>query len=186
MGSSPFFSDEHAGFGKYTITVLERLIELALDAIIVRDPESRILFWNRGAQKLYGWTTQQALGHVTHVLLQTAFPASREALDGLLANGEHWEGELIQTCKDGAQIVVASRQVTLRDDESQPMAILEINRDITEDKQREHFLTEVGRALTSSLDYQETLTNIARLLVPQFADWFVVDLIDVNECFELV
>lgn len=91
------------------------LMELAYDAIIGRDPASVIVTWNRGAKQLYGWTTQEAIGNVTHELLQTRFPESREALDRFLATGEQWEGELVHTCKDGTQVIVESRQVVTRD-----------------------------------------------------------------------
>ena len=113
------------------------LIELAYDAIIVRDQSSTILSWNRGAEQLYGWTAQEAIGNITHELLKTRFPISRQALDRLLKTGEQWEGELVHTCKDGMQVIVESRQVITRTSHDLPLAILEINRDITERKQRE-------------------------------------------------
>lgn len=187
-----------------TVQLQARLIELAHDAIIVRDLASIIVSWNRGAEELYGWTAQEAIGQETHELLKTQFPESREELDRFLAAGERWQGELIHTRRDGAQVIVESRQVLLRDDEGQPLAILEINRDITERKQREResqeqyrtlirtsreqaqFLAEVSKILASTLDYQETLANISRLVVPRLADWFSVDLLDANGHFELV
>lgn len=187
-----------------TIQLQARLIELAHDAIIVRDLASVIVSWNRGAEELYGWTAQEAIGRETHELLKTQFSESREELDRFLAAGAQWQGELIHTQRDGAQVVVESRQVLLRDDEGQPLAILEINRDITERKQREResqeqyrtlmrtsreqaqFLAEVSKILSSTLDYQETLANISRLVVPRLADWFSVDLLDVNGHFDLV
>src|SRR5258706_15228801 len=113
------------------------LIELAHDAILIRDPASTIVSWNRGAEELYGWTAQEAVGQITHGLLKTQFPESREALDRLLASGERWQGELVHTRRDGTQVIVESRQVLVRDDQGQPTAILEINRDISERKQRE-------------------------------------------------
>lgn len=187
-----------------TIRLQARLIELAHDAILVRDLASVIVSWNRGAEELYGWTAQEALGKETHALLKTQFPESREALDQLLAAGEQWQGELVHTRRNGTQVIVESRQVLLRDDQGQPLAILEINRDITERKQREsavqeqyrtlirtareqtQFLAEVSKILSSTLDYQETLANIARLVVPRLADWFSVDLLDADGHFELV
>jgi PAS domain S-box-containing protein len=113
------------------------LMDLAYDAIIVRDPANRIVSWNRGAEHLYGWTAQEAIGTATHELLQTRFPESREALDRFLASGERWEGELVHVRKDGTQVIVESRQVLTRDARGQPIAILEINRDITQRKRRE-------------------------------------------------
>jgi PAS domain S-box-containing protein len=169
------------------------LIELAPDAILIRDPASIIGSWNRGAEELYGWTAQEAIGQVTHSLLKTQFPESREALDLILAAGKQWQGELVHVRRDGTQVIVESRQVLVRDDEGQPIAILEINRDITERKQRERenqeqwrFLAGVSKILSSTLDYQQTLANIARLIVPQLADWFAVDLVDAQGQFELI
>src|SRR5438093_110442 len=131
MSTSPFFPDEtKLTFDSQIPAVLESIIELAHDAILVRDPASIIVFWNRGAEELYGWTAQEAIGKVTHNLLQTHFPVSpREALDSLLATGEQWEGELVNTRKDGTQVIVESRQVVKRNQQNQPIAILEINRD---------------------------------------------------------
>ena len=167
------------------------LIELAHDAILIRDPESTVVSWNRGAEELYGWTAQEAIGQVTHDLLKTQFPKSREALDLLLANGEQWEGEVVHTRRNGTRVIVESRQVLVRDGQGRPVAILEINRDITERKQRERegqaqFLAEVSKILSSTLDYSETLANIARLVVPQLADWFSVDLLNAQGQFELI
>ena len=113
------------------------LIELASDAIIVRDPSSTILSWNRGAEQLYGWTAQEAIGTITHELLQTRFPVSRQALDHFLVTGEQWEGELVHTCKNGTQVIVESRQVITRSSQNSPLAILEMNRNITARKHRE-------------------------------------------------
>ena len=112
-------------------------MDLAHDAIIVRDISSIILYWNRGAEELYGWTPQEAIGQVAHSLLQTRFPVSRETVDAFLTTGAPWEGELVHTCKDGRQVMVESRQVLTHHSHTQSSAILEINRDITERVQRE-------------------------------------------------
>ncbi len=111
---------------------MAELISLAHDAIIVRTPESIISFWNQGAERLYGWTAQEAIGQESHTLLQTHFPHSREVTYNLLALHGQWEGQLTHSRRDGTQVIVESRQVLLRDESGQPIAILEINRDITE------------------------------------------------------
>lgn len=108
------------------------LIDLARDAIIVRDPTNRILVWNKGAEELYGWTAQEALGRITHTLFKTRFPVRRGAIETQLDQTGAWEGELTHTRPDGRTIIVESRQVLVRDADGQPSAILEINRDITE------------------------------------------------------
>lgn len=110
------------------------LIELAHDVILVRDLESHIIFWNRGAEELYGWTAEEAMGKVTHELLQTRFPESIAAVNAALEHHGKWEGELTHTCANGNKVIVESRQVLKRDEQGQPLVILEVNRDITSQK----------------------------------------------------
>ncbi|HEX6557469.1 MAG TPA: PAS domain S-box protein [Ktedonobacteraceae bacterium] len=114
------------------IRLQANLINLAHDAILVRDPISRVISWNRGAEELYGWTVQEAQGRITHSLLMTRFPNSRADVDAHLEHEGQWEGELTHTRRDGSSVIVESRQMLVRDEEGQPIAILEINRDITE------------------------------------------------------
>ncbi|HEV2491552.1 MAG TPA: PAS domain S-box protein [Terriglobia bacterium] len=129
-----------------------QLLDLAHDAIIVRTLDSSITFWNRGAESKYGWTREEAGGRISHDLLRTKFPEPFEEVQrGLLQNG-YWEGELVQTRRDGARIVVASRQAVQRDEQGQPVAILAINRDITRHKQAEEALRESEQRLLSIMD----------------------------------
>ena len=116
------------------------LLNLAHDAVIVRDRESRVVFWSRGAEATYGWTAAEALGRVTHELLQTTFPTSLEAVDAALCEQGEWEGELTHITRGGAAIVVAGRQSLQRDEHGAPIAILEINRDVTDRKRAEEAL----------------------------------------------
>ena len=108
------------------------LINLAHDAILVRDPISRILSWNRGAEELYGWSEQEILGRVSHTLLHTRYPTSHAAVEAQLKCKIQWEGELVQTRRDGRTVVVESRQILFRNAQGAPEALLEINRDITQ------------------------------------------------------
>ena len=123
------------------------LLSLAHDAIIVRDPESRIMFWNRGAERTYGWTAAEALGHVTHELLQTRFPIPLETIDAVLQGQGQWEGELRHITRDGTPIVVTSRQSLRRDEHGAPAATLEINRDVTDRKQAEEQIRKMNEEL---------------------------------------
>jgi PAS domain S-box-containing protein len=137
------------------------LIALAHDAILIRDPDSRIVAWNHGAEALYGWTEQEAVGKMSHTLLQTRSHASREAVDLALATLGHWEGQLTHTCRDGKHLIVDSRQVLVRNETGQPTAILEINRDVTE---RERLLHEQAEAKARELALQETARQMDAFL----------------------
>jgi PAS domain S-box-containing protein len=138
------------------------LLELAHDAIIVRDVDSTILFWNRGAQETYGWSAAEACGHVTHAFLKTEFPEPLEQIYEKLYAVGSWEGELVHTTRDSKRLVVASRQVLQRDSLGRTIGILEINRDITPRKEAEEALRNLSARLLQLQD--EERRRIAREL----------------------
>ena len=113
------------------------LIELAHDAIVVRDKDDRIVFWNRGAEQTYGWMRDEIAGELIHTVLKSEFPKPlREIKEELLETG-YWEGELVHRIRNGGRIIVASRWALQRDSKGNPVATLEINRDITLRRQAE-------------------------------------------------
>jgi two-component system sensor kinase FixL len=116
------------------------LLDLTHDTVFVRDANDVITYWNRGAEELYGWTTEEAVGKVSHELTQTIFPTSLEEINAELRRTGHWEGELVHTKRDGTQVIVASRWSLQPDEQGQPLATLETNNDITERKQAEEAL----------------------------------------------
>ncbi len=113
------------------------LLDLTHDTIFVRDMSDVITYWNRGAQELYGWTAEDAIGKNSLQLLQTAFPVPVDDVRAELLRTGRWEGELKKTRADGRQVVVASRWSLRRDEQDRAVAILETNNDITERKRRE-------------------------------------------------
>jgi PAS domain S-box-containing protein len=113
------------------------LLDLTRDTVFVRDMYDVITFWNRGAEELYGWTKEDAVGRVSHDLMQTIFPAPLEDITAELIREGRWEGEIIHTRRDGTQVVVASRWSLQRDDQGRPAATLETNNDVTARKQAE-------------------------------------------------
>jgi diguanylate cyclase (GGDEF)-like protein/PAS domain S-box-containing protein len=115
-----------------TLREQAELLELAHDAVIVRDLDNRITFWNRGAEMTYGWSREQALGKSMHQLLQSNLPESMVNIEDTLFRAGHWEGQIGHTTKEGERIVVASRWALKRDGSGTPQAVLEINRDVTE------------------------------------------------------
>ena len=110
------------------------LLDITHDAIIVRDLNDVITYWNRGAEHLYELSSEEALGKTSHELLQTVFPASPEELKSALLHGDRLEVELTHTKRDGTEVVVASRWSVQRDAAGRPVAILETNNDITKRK----------------------------------------------------
>lgn len=129
-----------------------QLLHLAHDAIIVRDLSSAITFWNVGAEKTYGWTSQEALGHVTHVLFATQFPEPLEDIERKLFETGSWEGELVHRRKDGSEIIVESRHALEFDDRRRPIRILEMNRDVTRHRQAEQRVVEQAQLLDLAND----------------------------------
>ena len=91
-----------------------------------------IEFWNTGAERLYGFSQDEAIGRSSHTLLQTKFPVEFGELRSRLRNSRYWSGELHHICKDGREVVVDSRMQLLVDG-----TVLEVDRDITERKQIE-------------------------------------------------
>jgi PAS domain S-box-containing protein len=116
------------------------LLDLTHDTVFVRDVNDVIIYWNRGAEELYGWTGQEAVGQVSHELMRTTFPEPLDEINTKLFRTGRWEGELIHTKRGGTQVVVASRWSLQRDERNNPSAVLETNNDITERKRAEEAL----------------------------------------------
>ena len=134
-----------------------QLLDLAHDAVIVRDPvESRVRFWNREAETIYGYSRADAVDRVTHELLATVFPESREAVEDALAREGQWDGELRHTRKDGTVIVVSSRQALAHDEDGRPVAIIALNSDITERRRAEEGLAETAALLERTQQISRT------------------------------
>jgi PAS domain S-box-containing protein len=123
------------------------LLDNAQDAIVVRGLDEKILFWNRGAERLYGWTPEEAVGHTARELdlwselNEAQFEEGRKAI---YARGE-WSGEFRQRTKAGEQITVESRWTLVRSDSGEPRSILVINTDITERRKIEQQLLRAQR-----------------------------------------
>jgi PAS domain S-box-containing protein len=113
------------------------LLDLSHDTIMMRDLSGKILFWNKGAEEMYGYSKEEALGSNSRTLLSTVFPKPLADIEAELLEKERWEGELEHTLRDGTHIVVASRWVLQRDGNGLPLEVMESNSDITEIKQAE-------------------------------------------------
>ncbi|MGA8689270.1 MAG: PAS domain-containing protein [Methyloceanibacter sp.] len=123
-----------------TLREQAKLLNLTHDSVFVRDMGDVITYWNRGAEELYGWHKEEAIGKVCHELLQTIFPSPLEEITGELLRTGRWEGELTQRKRDGTRVIVASRWSLQRDERGRPIATLETTNDITERKHAEREL----------------------------------------------
>ncbi len=148
------------------------LLDMAHDAIVVRDNNDRVTFWSKGAEELYGFTKEQAVGRPIKDLLQTLFPVPIEQIKEHVHREGYWEGELRHTVMSGEKIIAESRWALQPGPEGAPIGFLEINRDITARKAAEKALkSNMARlelinaelqefAFVASHDLQEPLRKI--------------------------
>jgi len=134
-----------------------RLLDLAHDAVFVRDMDGRIAYWSRGAEELYGWTAGEALGRVAQELLHTEFPAPFTDVSAELMRAGSWQGELVHTTRDGRRAVVAARCAVERDDAGEPVAFLLTTNDITERKRAEEALRKSEEKWRAVFEHNPTM-----------------------------
>ena len=113
------------------------LLDLTHDTIFVRDMNDVITYWNRGAEERYGWSSGEAVGRISHGLMQSSFPKALKEIEAELLETGFWEGELVHIRRDRTPVIVASRWALQRDKSGNPVAVLETNNDITERKRGE-------------------------------------------------
>jgi PAS domain S-box-containing protein len=115
----------------FTPTEEATILDLLEEAVVVLDMDRRILFWNRGAESLYGWPAQSAVGKITFELLQTEFLQPVEDIEAELLQRGHWEGEAIHSTRDGVRLRVGTRWVLQRDVHGAPARILNTHNEIS-------------------------------------------------------
>ncbi|WP_406806455.1 PAS domain S-box protein [Burkholderia semiarida] len=137
-----------------TATLRERLqlLDLTHDAIVVYDLQGRIAFWNQGAEALYGWTAEEALGEPVHVLTQTVASAPLDRIHRTVLECGQWQGELQRVRKDGKVVMISSRLALWRDAGGKAVAILATNNDITDRKRLEGEMRQQKDELHAMID----------------------------------
>lgn len=135
------------------------LLDVIHDTVTVRDLSNRITFWSHGAEQLYGWSSDEAVGQVAHHLLRARLPVPFEEVRSALHRVGLWQGELIQFRRDGARIDVASRWVLRRDETGAPREIVVACHDITGEKQAEVELAHRTRQLAAAKSFEEDLLS---------------------------
>lgn len=149
------------------------LLDLAHDAIIVRTLDGRISYWNHGAETLYGWSKDRAIGRVVHQLLQTVFPVPLKDVDNELRQTHRWDGELTHTTRDGTKVIVSSRWA-FREAQDHQIEVLEINRDISAQKRVEAAFRGLNRELELRIDELYRAEQMFRSLVESAPDAMVI------------
>jgi PAS domain S-box-containing protein len=137
-----------------TIAGQAALLDLAHDAIFVRDLHGHITYWNAGAEQTYGFTRAEAIGEISKDILSTQFPAPLASIEAITTQRDRWDGELTQQCADGQPIIVESRWAAQRGPDGSLLGIMEVNRDITSRKDAEREALRVAeevRALNATL-----------------------------------
>jgi PAS domain S-box-containing protein len=154
---------------------------LDLAQVIVRDLTGRILRWSRGSEKLYGFSTEEALGAISHELLRTRFPEPLEAINAKFEREGVWEGELAHHTRDGTEINVVSVWALHRDGQGGPPRVLESNLDVTERKRAEaRVAAQLGRldllnTITRAIGERQDLRSIFRVAIGTLEDQLPVD-----------
>lgn len=120
------------------------LLDKAQDAILVRDIQHRILYWNRSAERIYGWSGEEAVGKSASILSTTDPEMLQRAFSAVLEKGE-WSGELQRVTKGGRLVVVEAHWTLVRDSQEQPKSILDISTDITNRKKAEQQMLRAQR-----------------------------------------
>ncbi len=128
------------------------LLDLARDAIMVRGLDGTIRYWNHGAEEMYGYSRQQAIGRVSHELLKTVFPQPLTEIEALVLMGRRWDGELGHTTRNGTRIDVSSQWVLQLGKDGHARGVLEINNDISARKRMDEVRNHLAAIVESSED----------------------------------
>jgi PAS domain S-box-containing protein len=163
---------------------LAAIVESSDDAIISQDLDGIIVSWNRGAERLYGYTAEEVLGQPLTMLVP---PDQPDELPGMLERLRHGEQidhyQTVRMRKDGSRVDVSLTISPIRNAEGKIVGASKITRDITAARRNEaalRFLAEASKLLAEVLDVDSTLRRVAGLAVPHFADWCAVDLLEAD------
>jgi PAS domain S-box-containing protein len=149
------------------------LLDSVTDAIIIRRLDGKILYWNHGAELLYGWSREQAIGSISQELLRTIFPIPFEEITKALRDNHNWNGDLSQTIRDGSTVIVSSRWAFWQGEENQ-IELLEINRDITAQKRLQEGFAALNRELATRVEELQRSERRFRTFVELAPDAVVI------------
>jgi len=167
-----------------------QLLNAVEQAILAVDLTGRIVFWNRFAEALYGWTRDEVQGrNIAEVLAAPLLMESARANLGQLRRGVGWSGEFLVQRRNGTTFTAHVSASLIRDERRTLISIVGISRDSTEPQQLQEanrLLEKAGTLLSDAVDYEAPLATLAQLAVPQLADWCAVHLLQADGSLEQV
>jgi PAS domain S-box-containing protein len=167
-----------------------QLLNAVEQAILAVDLTGRIVFWNRFAETLYGWTVDEVRGrNIVEVLAAPLLMEAARANLGQLRRGVGWSGEFLVRRRDGTTFTAQVSGSLIQDERRTLISIVGISRDSTEQRQLQEanrLLADASALLINALDYEAPLTTLAQLAVPQLADWCAVHLLQADGSIEQV
>ncbi len=137
-------------------------LDLVTDSIVIRDLDYRVVFWNRAAEEFFGWKKEKALGQDVHALLKTKFPAPLEEIEAELLRDGEWDGDLLHTREDGAQIVSATRWVLQREENGKPTGVIEISNETPKRKRVQEALKKNLSQLSKKNRYEKIINTVTQ------------------------
>jgi PAS domain S-box-containing protein len=172
------------------IRLQAQLLNAVEQAILAVDLTGRIIYWNRFAETLYGWTFNEVRGrNIVDVLVAPLLMEAARANLGQLRRGDSWSGEFLVQRRDGTAFVAHVSASLVQDDKSTLISIVAVSRDSTAQQQLQEanrLLAEASARLANAVDYETQLTTLAQLAVPQLADWCAVHLLQSDGSIEQV
>ena len=156
------------------------LLDLVTDAAFICDPDVKITYWNRAAEHMYGWKQEEAIGQHASRMLQTQFPIPFSEVAETLEREGRWEGELVQTTRYGLRLTVHSRWIRKRGDQGESIGWLEINSDMTRQKQAEETARRLSGRILQVQD--EERRKMARDLHDSLGQYLVMLKFSIDAC----
>ena len=156
------------------------LLDLVTDAAFICDPDVKITYWNRAAEYMYGWKQEEAIGQHASRMLRTQFPIPFSEVLKILKREGKWEGELVQTTRYGLQMTVHSRWIRKQGERGESIGWLEINSDMTRQKQAEETARRLSGRILQVQD--EERRKMARDLHDSLGQYLVMLKFSIDAC----
>ena len=145
------------------------LIDLSHDAIMVRNLDRTLRFWNKGAERLYGWTSEEVMGKTMETLMYRSPQVLINVMSQTVINGHDWSGELEHVRRDGASVYVETRTTALRDAQGQVNGMLGVNTDIHERKQAREEIMQLNASLEERVEQRTAQLKFANQQLEAFS-----------------